>query len=73
MEAMSDFSSQIFHISPVSSPLFETRKWAVMKLSQPGGSMRKQRRRKAKPLRVSLASRARRIVHEWILVKPEQQ
>jgi hypothetical protein len=58
----------IYRLEPVDSPFFAIFKYGRFTFRRgKGGSMRKQRRRKAKPLRFTAATRASRIVHEWHL------
>lgn len=62
-----DMADTIYTISPVDSPFFAIFTYGRFTFSSAkGGSMRKQRRRKAKPIRFTAATRARRVVHEWI-------
>lgn len=56
----------VYTISPQPTPFF-AKSWKVarMELGPMGGSMRKQRRRKAKPIRFTPCAKKRRL-YEWL-------
>lgn len=63
---MNALEDMIFTITPVESPFWEVFKHARVQFrSGKGGGMRKQRRRKAKPVRFTAATGAKRVIHEW--------
>ena len=66
-----EFEDLIYNISPAETPLLSRFRYGRFAFGRPGGSMRKQRRRKGKPLRftawrgVGYGFKAGYVLHQW--------
>jgi hypothetical protein len=66
MKNLENLEDLIFGLSPPATPFVRFWRLGRFEFGTSGGGMRKQRRRKAKPVRFTSAESQRRVtLHEW--------